>query len=100
MNANQLERAAYMAAHAILTANTSAPQLACPGARRSHAVDTIAGIIKGVLQLHCSELDDYTDRWEPAVSIGHRRTLSVSVQPPRSEKILQLRAESAVQIGS
>ncbi len=58
MNAKQLERASYMAAHAILAANTSAPHLATPGARRSYTVDTIAEKIKSVFELHCSALDE------------------------------------------
>jgi hypothetical protein len=58
MNAKQLERASYMAAHAILAANTSAPHLATPGARRTYTVDKIAEKIKSVFELHCSALDD------------------------------------------
>ncbi len=58
MNAKQLERASYMAAHAILAANTSAPHLATPGARRTYTVDKIAEKIRGVFELHCSALDD------------------------------------------
>lgn len=58
MNAKQLERASYMAAHAILAANTSAPHLATPGARRSYAVDMIAEKIRNVFELHCWALDD------------------------------------------
>ncbi|MDP8988685.1 MAG: hypothetical protein M3N41_01220 [Acidobacteriota bacterium] len=58
MNAKQLERASYMAAHAILAANTSAPYLATPGARRTYTVDTIAEKIMSVFELHCSALDD------------------------------------------
>ena len=63
MNAKQLERASYIAAHAILTINTSAPELACPGARRSHAIDVIANAIKSVFELHCSALDEAGDRY-------------------------------------
>ncbi len=71
MNAKQLERASYMAAHAILAANTSAPHLATPGARRSYTVDTIAEKIRSVFELHCSALDD-------AGAVGIRRTETVS----------------------
>jgi hypothetical protein len=66
MNAKQLERASYMAAHAILSTNTSAPHLATPGARRSYMVDTIANKIKGIFELHCSALDESTE-WNVAV---------------------------------
>jgi len=67
MNAKQLERASYMAAHAILAANTSAPHLAAPGARRSYTVDTIAEKIRNVFELHCSALDEAAD-WRPPTS--------------------------------
>src|SRR5262249_13491727 len=46
MTDKEIERAAYVAAHRILEANTAAPELACAGARRSYAVDTIADIIR------------------------------------------------------
>ncbi|MEO8048799.1 MAG: hypothetical protein ABI833_00165 [Acidobacteriota bacterium] len=65
MNAKQLERASYMAAHAIFSANISAPQCATPGARRSHAIDTIADAIRNVFELHCSALDESADCWAP-----------------------------------
>jgi len=69
MNAKQLERASYMAAHAILASNTSAPELACPGARRSHAIDVIADTIRSVFELHCSALDESTDWWASVATI-------------------------------
>jgi len=65
MNAKQLERASYMAAHAILSANISAPYLATPGARRTYTVDTIAEKIRNVFELHCSALDE-AENWRPA----------------------------------
>jgi len=64
MNAKQLERASYMAAHAVLAANINAPHLASPGARRSYAVDTIAKKIRNIFELHCSALDEAAD-WRP-----------------------------------
>ena len=51
MKANEIERAAYMAAHRILMADLSAAELACPSARRSRAVDAIAGILKRGLRV-------------------------------------------------
>ena len=57
MKANEMERAAYMAAHRILMADLSAAELACPGARRSHAVDAIAGISKEVFELSAFDCD-------------------------------------------
>ena len=63
MNAKQLERASYLAAHAILSANVSAPHLATPGARRSYMIDSIADQIKRVFELHCSALDESSDWW-------------------------------------
>jgi hypothetical protein len=98
MNAHQTERAAYMAAHAILAANTSAPELACPGARRSHAVDVIASIIKDVLALHCGELDTFTD-WSENSEDPRLRALAPKM-PVRGEKVLHIRAETAAQISS
>jgi hypothetical protein len=64
MNPKEIERGAYMAAHRILTANTSVPELACPGARRSHAIDAIAAIIKDVFELHNEALDERLHRFE------------------------------------
>lgn len=65
MNAKQLERASYMAAHALLSANISAPHLATPGARRSYMVDAIAKEIRNVFELHCSAFDETGD-WPSA----------------------------------
>lgn len=62
MNAKQLERASYLAAHAVLSANVSAPHLATPGARRSYAIDAIASKIRSVFELHCSAFD--SDDWQ------------------------------------
>jgi hypothetical protein len=58
MNAKQLERASYLAAHAVLSANISAPHLATPGARRSYMVDAIANRIRSVFELHCAAFDE------------------------------------------
>ncbi len=63
MNAKQLERASYLAAHAVLSADVSAPHLATPGARRSYTVDAIADRIRSVFELHCSAFDDSSD-WQ------------------------------------
>jgi hypothetical protein len=67
MNAKQLERASYMAAHAILSTNTTAPHLATPGARRTYMVDIIADKIKGVFELHCSALAESAE-WSAGVA--------------------------------
>jgi len=66
MNAKQLERASYLAAHAVLTADVSAPHLATPGARRSYTVDAIANTIRSVFELHCSAFDDSSD-WQALI---------------------------------
>lgn len=63
MNANQMERAAYMAAHRLLTTDLSAPELACPGARRSAVVDNMAKIIISVFEAHSQRFDESTDWW-------------------------------------
>ncbi len=76
MNAKQLERASYLAAHAILSANVSAPHLATPGARRSYMIDSIADQIKNVFQLHCSALDESNDWWSHASATRQGSRLS------------------------
>jgi len=63
MNANQMERAAYMAAHRLLTTDLTAPELACPGARRSAIVDNMAKVIMGVFEAHSQRFDESTDWW-------------------------------------
>src|SRR5579863_2435973 len=63
MNAKQLERASYLAAHAVLSADVSAPHLATPGGRRSYTIDTIANKIRNLFELHCSALDD-SSAWQ------------------------------------
>jgi len=63
MNANQMERAAYIAAHRILTTDLTAPELACPGGRRSAVVDNIARISIGVFEAHSQRFDETTDWW-------------------------------------
>ena len=63
MNANQMERAAYIAAHRILTTDLNSPELACPGARRSAVVDSIARIITSVFEAHNQRFDESTDWW-------------------------------------
>jgi hypothetical protein len=65
MNAKQLERASYLAAHAVLSADVGAPHLATPGARRSYTIDAIADKIRGVFDLHCSAFDDCSDHPVP-----------------------------------
>jgi hypothetical protein len=62
VNAKEIERAAYVAAHRVLAADTTAHELACPGARRSRAVDTIAGIIREVFELHNAACGD-SNKW-------------------------------------
>lgn len=95
MSPDQLEKAAYTAAHAVLAADTTAPYLACPGARRSHAVDVVADVIKGVFEMHCEEMDAFTDCRERP-TMARFRTLLPAAQPARNEKILLIRAETAV----
>jgi hypothetical protein len=63
MNAHQMERAAYIAAHRILTTDLNAPELACPGARRSAVLDNMAKIITSVYEAHSQRFDETTDWW-------------------------------------
>jgi len=96
MDPHQIERAAYIAAHAILAANVSAPELACPGARRSHAIDTVADIIKRVFEVHSEEMDGFTDWWERSI-VTRRPHLVSAPQAVRGGQILHIGAETAVQ---
>jgi hypothetical protein len=97
MSTYELERAAYIAAHAVLAADTTAPYLACPGARRSHAIDVVADIIKSVFEIH-SERSEFADRRARPIK-ARFPTPPPAVQPDaRNEKILPIRAESAVQM--
>ena len=86
MNANQMERAAYIAAHRILTTNLTAPELACPGARRSAMIDNIAAIIKSVYEAHDQHFDDATDWWPsnpaPALELAPAMTPITSMPRP------------------
>ena len=54
MDAIQIERAAYLAAHRILTANTSAPELALLGDQRSRVVHS-TNSLKIRIELHNSK---------------------------------------------
>ena len=72
MNAHQMERAAYIAAHRILTTDLSAPELACPGARRSAVLDNMAKIITSVYEAHSQRFDETTDWW-PSETESARR---------------------------
>ena len=63
MNAKQLERASYLAAHAVLSADVRAPHLVTPGARWYYAVDAIANRIRSVFELHCSAFHESSD-WQ------------------------------------
>jgi len=92
MNAKQLERASYMAAHAILSTDTSAPYLATPGARRSHTIDAIADAIRKVFELHCSALDE-SSGWDEMTATDNIETLAkepMRVSGPASSQKLQL----------
>jgi hypothetical protein len=71
MNANQMERAAYIAAHRLLTTDLSAPELACPGARRSAVIDNMARIIKSVYEAHSQRFDETTDWWPSTAPDPH-----------------------------
>jgi hypothetical protein len=88
MTARGIERAAYIAAHRILAANTTAAELVCPGAKRSHAVDSIADIIREVFELHNQNPEEMTTVRQREVELGprlvnHRRTGTVLELPMR-----------------
>jgi hypothetical protein len=89
MNAKQLERASYLAAHAVLATNTSAPHLATPGARRSYMVDTIAQKIRSIFELHCSALDESTE-WNadlPRIRSSEHGSVNFAPDGADSEKL-------------
>src|ERR1700751_3786413 len=79
MNAHQMERAAYIAAHRIMTTDLNAPELACPGARRSAVLDNIAKIITSVYEAHSQRFDETTDWWQ-SYSVRHPRSKNISEQ--------------------
>jgi hypothetical protein len=84
MNAKEIERAAYLAAHRILAADISASGLACPGAQRSHAVDTIAAIIQGVFEIYKPEREYALERRARfAAEIVKRPRVAVVIELPR-----------------
>lgn len=70
MTTKQIERAAYIAAHRILAANTTGRELACPGARRSRKLDAIAAVIREVLELHMTKADGPAALPERRVELG------------------------------
>ena len=90
MNAKQLERASYLAAHAVLSADLSAPHLATPGARRSYTVDAIADKIRSVFELHCSAFDDSSDWLAPNASeLTQQRELCEGITTGKLQLVLQ-----------
>ena len=87
MNAHQMERAAYIAAHRILTTDLTAPELACPGARRSAMLDNMARIIKSVYEAHSQRFDETTDWWPAEVpDIPERREIREVRRPAAVRK--------------
>ena len=93
MNAKQIERASYLAAHAILSANVSAPHLATPGARRSYVIDAIANKIRDIFELQCSAIVESKDASLPADPVeGHAHGShrgAASVPPSKLQLVLQ-----------
>lgn len=83
MKADDIERVAYIAAHRILMADTSARELACPGARRSRAVDAIAGIIKEVFELSTLQSDYCAERDNSSADIVELLRTAVVLELPR-----------------
>jgi hypothetical protein len=93
MKAADIERAAYIAAHAILTADLNAPELACSGARRSYAVDAIAEVIKGVFALDRSDSNPSL-AWRK----GQRAATVPDRWPSKRQKILHAHADTAARL--
>jgi hypothetical protein len=70
MTRKMIERAAYAASHRILKVDTTFQELACPGARRSRAVDTIADIIRQEFELHNSDAEEPANWPLPKIESG------------------------------
>lgn len=83
MNTHQMERAAYIAAHRIMTTDLTAPELACPGARRSAVLDNMARIIKSVYEAHSQRFDETTDWWPSQITEVAERTDALRPVPVR-----------------
>jgi hypothetical protein len=87
MNASQIERAAYIAAHRILAADSPAREFACSGARRPLAIDTIAGIVKDVFQSELTPDGESADcrqrKAESGPVLVPRRHTAVLIEFPR-----------------
>jgi hypothetical protein len=85
MTAKGIERAAYIAAHRILEANTTATELVCPGARRSYTIDTIADIIREAFEPDNLEAQGLACLPEPKVA-----TRLQVINHPRAGALLAL----------
>jgi hypothetical protein len=97
MDIHEIERAAYIAAHRILMANTDAPELACPGARRSRAVDTIAEIIKDVFDQRIVEANTTAAE---LVCPGSRRSRAVDMIADIIREVFELHSTEGDQMTS
>jgi hypothetical protein len=95
MNAYQMERAAYIAAHRLLTTDLNATELACPGARRSAVLDKMAKIITSVYEAHNELFDEATDWW-PSETDERSSRLSLHVAPKPADR---RRGSATQQIG-
>jgi hypothetical protein len=98
MNTGPFERAAYVAAHAILAANLNAPELVCPGARHSYAVDTIANIIKDAFGLDPSDGIERPLMIDWACLDRMQATTSMQDRVEMSQKNLHIPADAALQL--
>jgi mannose-1-phosphate guanylyltransferase len=94
MTAKDIERAAYIAAYRIVEADTAVPPLACTGARRSHAVDTIADIIREVFELYNLAPEELSKRVDeisgPHLANYRRREAVLELPVPSSLKMRSL----------
>lgn len=70
MDAKEIERAAYRAAHRIWMATAAPAVWACPGTRRSHMIDTIADIIR----------DEFEERQAMVAENSTERTVQISMR--------------------
>ena len=70
MSPKEIERAAYIAAHRLLAVDTTARELVCPGARRTHAVDIMAQVIREAFELQKTPIDESGYRFQYPADAG------------------------------
>lgn len=60
MNDKQIDRIAFICAYRVLTSDVSTSEYATPGRRRTYTMDSVAKIIRGVIEAHSTENEGRT----------------------------------------